>query len=201
MAISGKKETKMAIRAQVIELIKEKPLDEINVTQITSALGIHRTTFYNYYESVYDVVEEIESEFFNAYTPGIRTKDLVKHLKFLQENKEPYLTLIDYLHHEPMFRLRVLKAIKSTTINELKREGFKASDSVVDAYYSYDYGGAASLILWWLKNGQSIPAEEFSESLIELSNMTRKYFFNKVPKRFTISDKENDEPVYPVYLV
>ena len=33
MAISGKKETKMAIRAQVIELIKEKPLDEIKTIQ------------------------------------------------------------------------------------------------------------------------------------------------------------------------
>lgn len=200
MANKGKHATRIAIRTQVIELIKEKPIGEINVTEITTALGIHRTTFYNYYESVYDVVEEIESEFFAGYTPGIRASDLTEHLKFLQENKEPYLVLIDYLHHEPMFRLRVLKAIKTTTLNELDQTGIQANSSTIDAYYSYDYGGAASLILWWLKNGQDIPAEDFAESLISLSNMTREYFFKKVPDRFSVNT-ENAEPTYPVYVI
>ena len=54
--------TALRIREQVLELMKVKDIGQIKVTEVTTALSISRNTFYSYYESVYDVLQEIEDE-------------------------------------------------------------------------------------------------------------------------------------------
>lgn len=54
--------TKKAIRRAVIELLNQKEIDEITIKDIADRADINRKTFYNYYNSVYQVVEEIENE-------------------------------------------------------------------------------------------------------------------------------------------
>ena len=56
------KKTKRAIRSAFYELIKEKPLEKITVQEIAERAEINKTTFYAHYETVYDLVDQLEQE-------------------------------------------------------------------------------------------------------------------------------------------
>lgn len=56
------KKTKRAIRSAFYELIKEKPLEKITVREIAERAEINKTTFYSHYETVYDLVDQLEQE-------------------------------------------------------------------------------------------------------------------------------------------
>ena len=55
--------TERQIWGALIALMEEKPLDKIKVTELTQRAGISRSTFYSYYDSVYDVLQDIEDDF------------------------------------------------------------------------------------------------------------------------------------------
>ena len=55
--------TKNLIRSTFAELIKEhKELNKVTVSELVKKADINRGTFYNHYDSIYDVAEELEAE-------------------------------------------------------------------------------------------------------------------------------------------
>lgn len=48
----------------LIELLGEKPLEKITVYEICRKAQINRTTFYKYYGSPSDLLEDVEKDFF-----------------------------------------------------------------------------------------------------------------------------------------
>ena len=49
--------TKRALVASLKELLAEKPLDKITVTDLTEHCGVNRMTFYYHFKDIYDLVE------------------------------------------------------------------------------------------------------------------------------------------------
>lgn len=58
--------TKRAIRTAFAQLVAEKDLRSITIKDISDRADINRKTFYNYYESVSRIVDEIEDEMIAA---------------------------------------------------------------------------------------------------------------------------------------
>ena len=55
--------TKKLIRSTFAQLIKENDgLDKVTVSELVRRADINRGTFYNHYDSIYDIAEEFESE-------------------------------------------------------------------------------------------------------------------------------------------
>ena len=53
--------TKRAIYNAFVELLSEKEINHITITDISKKADINRKTFYNYYSNTYEVMEEIEN--------------------------------------------------------------------------------------------------------------------------------------------
>lgn len=51
---------------RMLELMKEKPFYKIKVTDLVRYANVSRSTFYLYYDSIYDVVEKMERDFFSG---------------------------------------------------------------------------------------------------------------------------------------
>ena len=49
--------TKRALVASLKDLLAEKPLDKITVTDLTEHCGVNRMTFYVHFKDIYDLVE------------------------------------------------------------------------------------------------------------------------------------------------
>ena len=60
--MSSVEHTKENIKSAFWNLYKEKQIGKITVSELCKIAGYHRSTFYEYYQDIYDVLEEIESE-------------------------------------------------------------------------------------------------------------------------------------------
>lgn len=108
--------TKKLIRNAFAELIQEhKELSKVTVSDLVKRADINRGTFYNHYDSIYDVAEEFESEVFKVLLedtkPLVSIEDIYVYLddiiNYLKENKEIYRLLLS--SKEPLIFLERLK--------------------------------------------------------------------------------------------
>ena len=54
--------TRRSIRMAFVELLREQKLEQITVTELAARADIDRKTFYIYYNTVNDLIREIEGE-------------------------------------------------------------------------------------------------------------------------------------------
>lgn len=54
--------SQMVIRESIFSLLQQKPFHKISVTDVCKQAGINRTTFYKYYQDLYDWKEQLEQE-------------------------------------------------------------------------------------------------------------------------------------------
>ena len=151
--------TKRALVASLKDLLAEKPLDKITVTDLTEHCGVNRMTFYYHFKDIYDLVEWacIESAtralagqktydtwqqgFCRSCRPCRRTKCLLRKssASISREHIENYLYRLTY---DLMFGVVEEKAAGMTVRPEDKE--FTAN------FYKYAFVG---LTLEWVRTG------------------------------------------------
>lgn len=87
--------TKRAIYRAMSELMAEKRLDQITVTDVANKADINRKTFYTYYSSPDDVIDEAIHDSLKAFAADI------EHYDFQKGEKEPDYTIRFISSHRP----------------------------------------------------------------------------------------------------
>lgn len=67
--------TKKAIRNAFLQLLAYKEVDKISVKEIADMADVDRKTVYNYYDGVYDILDELENELAQAFEKAIGNFD------------------------------------------------------------------------------------------------------------------------------
>ena len=65
--------TRRVIRNTLFEMMSEKPLSKITISEICARAEINRKTFYRHYRTVGDVITELENEILNEFSAIMRT--------------------------------------------------------------------------------------------------------------------------------
>lgn len=131
--------TKKLIKSTFAELIKEnQELNKITVSELVKRADINRGTFYNHYDSIYDVAEELEAEIIKVLFENTQKlnslDDIFKYLdeviSYLKENEDMYRLLL--ASDEPQVFLKKLNhSILEKLYNSIKNNpNFKNSDSL-----------------------------------------------------------------------
>ena len=71
--------TKRAIHTAFAELLTEKDMDDITVTDIANRATINRKTFYNNYRGVYELVDELENEVIRTFETAMQGIDFIEN--------------------------------------------------------------------------------------------------------------------------
>ena len=176
--------TRRDLRKAIIELIKEKPIEKVSVTEICEKAMVNRMTFYKYYEDKFtlldDTINEIKDELKNKAPEfnNIKTLDEASNyfgiiinifIEFLDKNKElitavekngdyKLFDIITYISEEAITELL-------TQINKLKR--LKYSIHVTS---SFIYGGFVSTISYWLDHPEAIDKEQLYNLIKDIQN-------------------------------
>lgn len=88
--------SKRLLKDGVMKLLKKKHISDISISELCEEAEINRTTFYRHYQTVHDVLMEIEldymNEFYEVPAPTNNTKDIrqyaVRMCNFLYDNSE-----------------------------------------------------------------------------------------------------------------
>ena len=167
--------SKKLLKEALISLLAEKNIEKITIYELCERATINRTTFYKYYGSQYDLLDEIEADTFAFIEKELRDNPL---------NPVSQITTILHYARENIKTMRVLT--ESTTDKEFAvklfslpviREGIlrqtpqglpaELSEYLL-AFYS---NGWYAIIRQWLQQGAPGDTTELAHFLFALSEM------------------------------
>lgn len=161
------------LEAALFLLIQQSTVNDITVTRLCKQAGIHRTTFYDYFHSVSDLLEYLTDQHIQAFEKGVQ-----KYLLRSPNIHDYYHWLLTYIkEHQSVFYC--LYAFDSRT-DFLKKSDFfslrQDNNQLMDEYIpispadplflrTFSQYGAHSVIKRWLMGGCQEPVDEVVELL------------------------------------
>ncbi|MGN0153393.1 MAG: TetR/AcrR family transcriptional regulator [Lachnospiraceae bacterium] len=157
------RKTKQALKEGLLQLMTEKRLKDISVSELTEKVDLNRGTFYLHYKDIFDLLEQIEEEFFeefsaimNSYPTGSLQGSPLPLLEdifaFLGKNSN-LCTVIFSSNGNPRFINRLKSMIREQCFDHWNILFNKDKTPIFEYYYSYMLGGCISLVESWMKNG------------------------------------------------
>lgn len=171
--------TKKAIYEALVELMQKKKLNSITVTELAAQADINRKTFYTYYSTVNDVLDEginelitslkdllcAMSEDYNMFSP----QTLFAFLNTIMSDADIARDLFASDNGSLLFN-RLQKALQETLLKELVDKDIKMN--VPSEQYplisSFVAGGMVSAYYEWITDPDGITLDEMARTLTTL---------------------------------
>lgn len=147
-------------------LYSKKRIEKITIKEITVKAGYNRSTFYEYFTDIYDVLEQIE----NSIIPNLdelppisilnRNNEvgLDMFLKLYEQNEKYYSVLLGD-NGDPAFASKLKNSIKPLLKKALITE-VKFNDLEFDFVLEYILSSMISIMSYWFKNDKILPADK-----------------------------------------
>ncbi len=156
--------TKRALARALKELMKEAPLEKINIGQICDKCEMNRKSFYYHFKDKYDLVNWIFDMEFSTLS-----------LKQTNNNRwEPWEEILNYFYENRAFYRNALQVNGQNSLSEHFRdyaypimrqrlELLLGEQEVPDFYINFFTDGLICSVERWLLEKDSIPPERFLE--------------------------------------
>ncbi len=184
------------IKTAFAELLNEKDISKITVTDIVERANISRGTFYAHYLDVYDLYSAIQSNIVEAIDEmmdelGMEniildpTQAISFGISFLEKNKNYYKLFLTSSHGEKLIK-RVMSLAEDKFIHlivtTLPEENIQ--EHICHLYYTL--GGIRNILIHWFMNTLEISSEECAEYLSKF------YLENRPTKLYEIIKKNKE---------
>lgn len=162
-----RKETspKDAITAALVELMEEKPLDKITITELVQRAGVGRSSFYRHFSNKEDVLLYHINTIFgspNQYDPKSDAKVsdyLLARFRKVRENRE----FFEALDRNDMLRLLYQQLVVNIQIN---METFHIKRSTYQPIFFTS--AETGVLIEWIKNGFPESEEELTQEFMDM---------------------------------
>ena len=165
------RKTKKSLRDSLFALLCEKNISQITVTELTRLADVNRSTFYLYYNDVYDMMDKIQTEIYQVMTETVvncvssfnSPEDFEKYCAaFLTFCKENYALCCFVTRNDCKNQLAdKLKA----DIRSVVPDSVTAYMKTDPRYYltSFALSAMISVTLEWMNDGMQIPPEDMAK--------------------------------------
>ncbi len=163
-----------AIRSALFELLKEKELQNITVTDICRLADINRGTFYKYYKDVPDLYAQIETSIAEESYLIIKEncldhfsirKLIPNILNFIMDNDD-FNCLIAKNPTGTQFIQKTILSFRPRFIESMLANIPDLTEETADIYFDFLLGGTVNIIIQWINNGKNIPVRRLEIILI-----------------------------------
>lgn len=162
------KYTKTVIRQALFDLLQDKPITKITVTDICKIADINRSTFYSYYEDVYALLTSIQNELFENVVFTLASENWFDDLlKLVDQNKDLCQVLIGP-HGDTSFIRQLMYLGYDNSLKMWGETYPKASPELLDYAYAYMSNGVIGILESWVYNGYKQTIEEVGAILMGL---------------------------------
>ncbi len=178
------KYTKQIIKVCFFELLSEKDINKITVSELCLKADINRATFYRYYIDIYDLLENIENDFINELKDIASKKDYTV-FSFSAEMLQVFLNNKDLINiiFKTQNHIYFLNDFLDIVYDKCKCKWIKEFDNLEEKDIEYAsifiFNGALGIINYWVQNDFNESVEKISKVIEELSYNGIKTFLYK----------------------
>lgn len=157
--------TKRLLRENLLDLLREKPVEYITVKELCERAELNRSTFYAYYTDVSALYQEMGGELANALLEHIATInqgtaiDTLPLLAYIKDNRELFLLLAyreEYLNgNQP-----VLRQIIQGYFDLAPGLPVPCAEEEREYFLEYLYMGGSAIIHRWVQHGCDLPPQQ-----------------------------------------
>lgn len=175
--------TKAAIKEAFMELLKEKPFEQILIKDITKEAMINRSTFYLHYKNKYDLMEMLENEtienlekFANLITPeslsDALNKDeplphLIPVMQYISDNIVIFQLISKRDNGDPFFT-----KISTIFSNKLQQCLHIQIDDELNGYYTdVSIASFCAILNRWVNDDHKISIERLATYITKIIKM------------------------------
>ena len=183
-------ETKNSFIVSFCKLYMKKPIEKISIRELTDTAGYNRTTFYNYFSDIYDVLDYIENSSIRYVKKNIiidmkkenPSKQFINTFLNIYENWESYIKVLLSNQNSAHFTDRLKKELFNSCM-----DAFNLPKNNIRAEYILDFYLSAiiSVISRWIRNQSEM-------SSLEMANLLEDMLTNNIFKKidnYTKNDK------------
>ena len=151
--------SKQQIRSSMESLLREKPLEKIQLTEVCHRAGINRSTFYRYYDSLNDWCEQIRRAYLdgNEVIVGVcADRSLAGRIAFFADFLGKNLRLFTVLLSDSE-RFRFMESLFSDLVSQLSERA-----------RHFIYSGLMTICAERARGEGEEPAEDFTQNAAAL---------------------------------
>lgn len=164
--------TKERLKSALLELLKEKRLDDISISEICAKASVNRNTFYSHYQSLKDLQSEIEGQFMETIISRIHVSsdtidsvsDILRQLLECVAANAELCSLLFSENGDKGYLKNILFFALPSAVNNWSEELHISIEDATLLYY-YVIGGSINVIELWIENGFKESPQDLSEKL------------------------------------
>ncbi|HIY57201.1 MAG TPA: TetR/AcrR family transcriptional regulator [Candidatus Tetragenococcus pullicola] len=168
------KYTVTVIKEAFLDLLNQKELSQITVTEICEKANVNRGTFYLHYKDSFDLYRQIEDDLMQEILPllSLLPKEDLKDwlhrlLLILQKNTTLAKILVKNFHQEALIN-KIFVEVYDQAIQNFKEKFQETNQQHLEYYFTYFVQGTLGVILEWFENEQDLTVDEMSTILANL---------------------------------
>lgn len=169
--------TCMIIEQSFLELLKQKSVSKITVTELCELAQINRATFYKHYLDVPDLMEKLENQLFDEIRSVFGAEEvelkpfLLKMLHYTCREREKYMALGGANGDPNLMTKTFLVCYESAyPIMQQNMPGMKESERQM--LYHFLSQGAGGVLTWWIRDGMQQSPEVIAQFILGVCSIT-----------------------------
>ncbi len=159
--------TKKMIREVFVQMLNERPLHKITVTDIVNECDINRNTFYYYYADIYDIVSQIFQTELQRVIDDYNDKNsweesVLQALKFAVKNKKAVYHIYNSIQKEKLekYLFDVCGNVMRRYVERVRINlDIHASNSDMDIIILFYQYALTEMFINWISSGMSVEQE------------------------------------------
>ena len=170
------KMTKRLLKDALMELLENKPLAAVSVTELCKAADVNRSTFYSYYSGIRDLLEETENDILRQLPETAGRDGPVVGLT--ERMIEDFTVFFSYVrHHARDFSILLeigdihfSDALMEEVMQRFPGPAEKRKTPLMSRWgYIYATSGVIGLMRDWISRGFPVGDREFAATVLEMS--------------------------------
>lgn len=158
--------TKMVLRESMLDLLKNKSLNQISITELCKAADVNRNTFYKHYNTTYEIIREMEDEIFNALMDSIKNMDNVNDIilascRTLERDKKMSVIIFSETDSSSLLS-KALSSFRKTDLTLQNNGDAAIQQSLLEKVYLFGEQGTIALMKDWVLGGFKETAESIA---------------------------------------
>jgi AcrR family transcriptional regulator len=178
------KYTKMVLKQSLLELMENKPINQITIKEICDLADVNRGTFYKHYNDQYDLLKQIQEEldFEIKATLNNNLSDTASSSKIITEiihciaEQNALCKILFTKHGDTEFLRKIMYNAHSQCINEWQSKSKQNDIQQLEMFYIFIANGISAVVQNWLRNGMKEKPHEIAAFIENATNHGLTYF-------------------------